>query len=178
MIPFAYYSENAQNSGLLNCWIVSSLLHWKWHVLLILGRLISRSNVFNNLYFVSLRVQRVLKGSVPKRMHRHMRLLFHTSHMLHHHQRRHQHQCLPVSFNVKTGRKYVVYVKKVATGRYVAIAQPDVYTKKVRKAAKKLLCQNCGKFRVKNDINLNMNDFNFQEFKLNGFKKEVCCTIS
>ena len=41
------------------------------------GRLISRSNVYNSLYFVSLRVQRVLKGSVPRRMHRHMRLLFH-----------------------------------------------------------------------------------------------------
>merc|ERR1719270_2313224 len=63
------------------------------------GRLISRSNVYNSLYFVSLRVQRVLKGSVPKRMHRHMRLLFHTDSNFHtsshgdkssapHHQRR------------------------------------------------------------------------------------------
>ena len=33
-----------------------------------------------------------------------------------------------------------------ATGRYVAVAQPDVYTKKVRKAARKLLCQKCGKW--------------------------------
>lgn len=74
-------------------------------------------------------------------MHRHMRLLFSSTSS--EDQRRH-HQCLPVTFNVKTGRKYAVYVKKVATGKYVAIAQPDVYTKKVRKAAKKLLCQNCG----------------------------------
>ena len=43
------------------------------------GRLISRSNVYNSLYFTSLRVLKVLKGSVPKRLHRHMRLLFHTS---------------------------------------------------------------------------------------------------
>jgi len=137
------------------------------------GRLISRSNVYNSLYFVSLRVQRVLKGSVPKRMHRHMRLLFHTESNFHtsshgdkssapHHQRRrlnhnsrtaatdsksqsggHRNHCQPVSFDVKAGRKYAVYVKKVATGRYVAVAQPDVYTKKVRKAARKLLCQKC-----------------------------------
>jgi len=157
------------------------------------GRLISRSNVYNSLYFVSLRVQRVLKGSVPRRMHRHMRLLFHhTDSKLHpsrdtsrdpkfhtssygdtpSHQRRrpnnhnsrghggnaaasantastgaqsgsHRNYCQPVSFDVKAGRKYAVYVKKVATGRYVAIAQPDVYTKKVRKAARKLLCQKC-----------------------------------
>jgi len=119
------------------------------------GRLISRSNVYNSLYFVSLRVQRVLKGSVPKRMYRHMRLLFHTSSLggdkpthhqrrrLNHNSRGHRTHCQPVSFDVKAGRKYAVYVKKVATGRYVAVAQPDVYTKKVRKAARKLLCQKC-----------------------------------
>jgi hypothetical protein len=112
------------------------------------GRLISRSNVYNNLYFVSLRVQKVLKGSVPKRLHRHMRLLFHTSSTkMSDHQRASQSQsnrhCLPVNFDVRTGRKYVIYVKKVSSGRYVAIAQPDQYTRKVRKAARKLLCQNC-----------------------------------
>ena len=128
--------------------------------LILAGRLISRSNVYNSLYFVSLRVQRVLKGSVPKRMHRHMRLLFHTDSPKHHSAaaRLHRHRikagtssgnsvspCRPVTFEVKTGQKYAIYVKKVEMGRYVAVATPDTYTRKVRKAARKLLCQNCRK---------------------------------
>jgi len=110
------------------------------------GRLISRSNVYNSLYFTSLRVLKVLKGSVPKRLHRHMRLLFHTSYPSDKHQQHHQrsrHPCLPVSFDVKMGRKYVIYVKKIGVGRYAAIAQPDVFNKKTRRAARKLLCPNC-----------------------------------
>eukprot|EP00093_Oithona_nana_P013376 13376.XXX_446359_449275_1 [CDS] Oithona nana genome sequencing. len=110
------------------------------------GRLISRSNVYNSLYFVSLRVQRVLKGSVPKRMHRHMRLLFHTDSPKHHTGTSSGNSvspCRPVTFEVKTGQKYAIYVKKVEMGRYVAVATPDTYTRKVRKAARKLLCQNC-----------------------------------
>ena len=128
--------------------------------MILAGRLISRSNVYNSLYFVSLRVQRVLKGSVPKRMHRHMRLLFHTDSPKHHSAaaRLHRHRikagtssgnsvspCRPVTFEVKTGQKYAIYVKKVEMGRYVAVATPDTYTRKVRKAARKLLCQNCRK---------------------------------
>ena len=128
--------------------------------MILAGRLISRSNVYNSLYFVSLRVQRVLKGSVPKRMHRHMRLLFHTDSPKHHSTaaRLHRHRikagtssgnsvspCRPVTFEVKTGQKYAIYVKKVEMGRYVAVATPDTYTRKVRKAARKLLCQNCRK---------------------------------
>ena len=121
--------------------------------LILTGRLISRSNVYNSLYFVSLRVQRVLKGSVPKRMHRHMRLLFHTDSPKHQRHRRIKagssgnsvSPCRPVTFEVKTGQKYAIYVKKVEMGRYVAVATPDTYTRKVRKAARKLLCQNCRK---------------------------------
>ena len=151
---------------------VSPSFFWFWGVsvekmkaderlwLILAGRLISRSNVYNSLYFVSLRVQRVLKGSVPKRMHRHMRLLFHTDSPKHHSTaaRLHRHRikagtssgnsvspCRPVTFEVKTGQKYAIYVKKVEMGRYVAVATPDTYTRKVRKAARKLLCQNCRK---------------------------------
>ena len=69
-------------------------------------------------------------------------------HMTSHHQRSRHHPCLPVSFDVKMGRKYVIYVKKIAVGRYAAIAQPDVYSKKVRRAARKLLCSNCGMFFI------------------------------
>ena len=57
--------------------VVSKQFHQHLSIWIFSGRLISRSNVYNSLYFVSLRVQRVLKGSVPRRMHRHMRLLFH-----------------------------------------------------------------------------------------------------
>ena len=41
------------------------------------GRLISRSNAYNNLYFVSFRVLKVMKGRVPKKMRKHIRLMFH-----------------------------------------------------------------------------------------------------
>ncbi len=54
-------------------------------------------------------------------------------------------KCMPVSFDIKNGRKYLIYVKKVSTGRYVAVATPDLYTRKSRKVARKLLCKNCGK---------------------------------
>ena len=76
----AYYFTTIQTSQ-NRLRSVSELSQYHFSTLLISlvfsGRLISRSNVYNSLYFVSLRVQRVLKGSVPRRMHRHMRLLFH-----------------------------------------------------------------------------------------------------
>ena len=89
-----------------------------------------------------------------------MRLLFHTDSPKHHSTaaRLHRHRikagtssgnsvspCRPVTFEVKTGQKYAIYVKKVEMGRYVAVATPDTYTRKVRKAARKLLFQNCRK---------------------------------
>ena len=95
-----------------------------------------------------------------------MRLLFHTDSPKHHSAaaRLHRHRikagtssgnsvspCRPVTFEVKTGQKYAIYVKKVEMGRYVAVATPDTYTRKVRKAARKLLCQNCRK-QQKNSI--------------------------
>lgn len=80
-----------------------------------------------------------------------MRLLFHTDSPKHQRHRRIKagssgnsvSPCRPVTFEVKTGQKYAIYVKKVEMGRYVAVATPDTYTRKVRKAARKLLCQNC-----------------------------------
>ena len=83
-----------------------------------------------------------------------MRLLFHTDSQASHRHQRHRRikdssanvsPCRPVTFEVKTGQKYAIYVKKVEMGRYVAVATPDTYTRKVRKAARKLLCQNCRK---------------------------------
>ena len=87
-----------------------------------------------------------------------MRLLFHTDSQASHRHQRHRRikdssanvsPCRPVTFEVKTGQKYAIYVKKVEMGRYVAVATPDTYTRKVRKAARKLLCQNCRKSHLK-----------------------------
>jgi hypothetical protein len=44
------------------------------------GRLVSRSNVYNSLYFASFRVLRVVKGRLPARLRKHIRLLFKAEH--------------------------------------------------------------------------------------------------
>ena len=77
LVPELFTSELSQSH--LKTVSELSQYHLRNHLISLVfsGRLISRSNVYNSLYFVSLRVQRVLKGSVPRRMHRHMRLLFH-----------------------------------------------------------------------------------------------------
>ena len=60
--------------------------------------------------------------------------------------------CRPVHFNIRPGKKYLFYVKKVSAGRYVSVAIPDPLNRKSRKASKKLLCPNCGKqLCLKND---------------------------
>ena len=44
------------------------------------GRLISRSNTYNSMYFASVRVHgRVFKGKIPMKSQRSIRLLFHTA---------------------------------------------------------------------------------------------------
>jgi hypothetical protein len=40
------------------------------------GKLISRSKVYHGLYFVSFRVINLLKGKLPKKLRRHIRLMF------------------------------------------------------------------------------------------------------
>ena len=61
-------------------------------------------------------------------------------------------KCRPVHFNIRPGKKYLFYVKKVSAGRYVSVATPDPLNRKSRKASKKLLCPNCGKqLFLKND---------------------------
>ena len=44
----------------------------------ILGRMISRSNTYNSMYFVSVRAIQVPKGKIPRRQRSNVRLLFHT----------------------------------------------------------------------------------------------------
>ena len=76
-----------------------------------------------------------------------------TSHRWHHrggdtqHHRRNGmvQKCRPVHFNIRSGRKYIFYVKRVSAGRYVSVAIPDQLNRKSRKISKKLLCKNCGK---------------------------------
>ena len=57
-------------------------------------------------------------------------------------------KCRPVHFNIRSGRKYIFYVKRVSAGRYVSVAIPDQLNRKSRKISKKLLCKNCGKLWV------------------------------
>ena len=41
--------------------------------------MISRSNTYNSMYFVSVRAIQVLKGKIPRRQRSNVRLLFHTA---------------------------------------------------------------------------------------------------
>ena len=83
-------------------------------------------------------------------------------------------KCMPVSFDIKNGRKYLIYVKKVSTGRYVAVATPDLYTRKSRKVARKLLCKNCGKTLIWKNL------WNVPNFKTSPDRREIDlqCTFS
>lgn len=108
--------------------------------ILVQGRLISRSNDFNSLYFVSFRVLKVLKGKLPRKLRRHVRLMY---------QQENEDEKVnplcefPVKFDVKANRKYLIFIKRLGPARYVAIAKPEVWTKDVRRIAKKTLCEGC-----------------------------------
>ena len=54
-------------------------------------------------------------------------------------------RCRPVPFNVRPGRRYIFYAKKVSAGRFVPVAIPDVAIKKTRKLVRKLTCKDCGR---------------------------------
>ena len=62
-------------------------------------------------------------------------------------------RCRPVPFNVRPGRRYIFYAKKVSAGRFVPVAIPDVAIKKTRKLVRKLTCKDCGKFHLILDSN-------------------------
>ena len=56
--------------------------------------------------------------------------------------------CPPVQFNVKSGRKYLVFVRNLRSpGRYIATAKPEVVRRKSLREAKQILnCKNCGEY--------------------------------
>ena len=103
------------------------------------------------MYFVTMKVQQVFRGKLPKKLRRNLRLLFHTpfsTHFRHQRQQRASGQCLPMPFHVRTGRKYLVFVKKVSPGRYAPVTRPELMSKKLRRQTKKLLCKSCCESRT------------------------------
>ena len=112
------------------------------------GAMVSRTNTYKNLYFVSFKVFRVLKGKIHQQLHGHLRLLFQTESRRKSHNRKGPGGCPPIPFNVRSGRRYLVFVRELATrpGRYLATAAPDTLRRKsVREAKQMLNCRYCGK---------------------------------
>eukprot|EP00094_Tigriopus_californicus_P006743 TCALIF_06494-PA protein Name:"Protein of unknown function" AED:0.14 eAED:0.14 QI:250/0.66/1/1/1/1/4/54/290 len=109
--------------------------------ILVQGRLISRSTGFNSLYSVAFRVLKVLKGKLPRKLRRHVKLMY---------QQEDEDEKVnplcefPIKFDVKANRKYLIFIKRLGPARYVAIAKPEIWTKDVRRIAKKTLCEGCG----------------------------------
>ncbi len=133
------------------------------------GVMVSRTNTYKGLYFVSFKVLRVLKGRIHRQqLAGQVRLLFQTqppattvgiggnmdgynnnsSSLVGGGQRSgglRGNACPPVPFNVRTGRKYLIFVRKLALGRYVAVVEPELVRKKTRKAVRRTFCPGCGK---------------------------------
>ena len=94
------------------------------------GTMVSRTNTYKGLYFVSFKVLRVVKGRLHPQLYGHIRLLFQT-------EGRHSaplrgNACPPVPFNVRSGRKYLIFVKKISVGRYVGVAEPELVREEVK----------------------------------------------
>lgn len=116
------------------------------------GAMVSRTNTYKGLYFVSFKVFKVLKGSIHRQLTGQVRLLFqsHTKGRRSKGGHRRGH-CPPVPFNVKSGRKYLIFVKQIkSAGRYAAVAEPEEVRKKtVRALRQSLACHKCGKLTVR-----------------------------
>ena len=85
------------------------------------GAMVSRTNTYKGLYFVSFKVIKVVKGRLHPQLNGHVRLLFQTEQFSSSNRRagggggRRQlkgNACPPVPFNVRSGRKYLIFVKK------------------------------------------------------------------
>ena len=113
------------------------------------GAMVSRTNTYKSLYFVSFKVFRVLKGSIHRQLTGQVRLLFQST--VGRRGKRRQSlrpgSCPPVPFNVRSGRKYLIFVKQIkSAGRYAAVAEPELVRRKSLKAARQsLACPKCGK---------------------------------
>ena len=111
------------------------------------GAMVSRTNTYKSLYFVSFKVFRVLKGSIHRELAGQVRLLFRSNSARRSRRSRRPANCAPVPFNVRSGRKYLIFVKQIKTaGLYAAVAEPEIVRKKTLKAARHGLgCPKCGK---------------------------------
>ena len=111
------------------------------------GAMVSRTNTYKNLYFVSFKVFRVLKGHIHQQLQGHIRLLFQTESRRTNYKSKTIKNCPPVPFNVRSGRKYLVFVKNlVSPGRFIAVAKPEVVRRKSMREVKQILsCDFCGK---------------------------------
>lgn len=109
--------------------------------------MVSRTNTYKSLYFVSFKVFRVLKGSIHRQLTGQVRLLFQST--VGRRGRRRPSvrpgSCPPVPFNVRSGRKYLIFVKQIkSAGRYAAVAEPELVRRKSLKAARQSLgCPKC-----------------------------------
>lgn len=112
------------------------------------GAMVSRTNTYKGLYFVSFKVLKVVKGRLHPQLQGHVRLLFQTEQLPPSRgggrPELRGNACPPVPFNVRSGRKYLIFVKKLSVGRYVAMAEPEVVRKKTRKALLRTFCPGCG----------------------------------
>ena len=106
-----------------------------------------RSTSYNGLYLSSIRILRVLKGKVPQRLRRHVRLVFRQGgdggdRRARRSRRRRCEQ--PVRFDVRSGRKYLIFLERLGAARYAAVARPAAWSKQTKRAAKRVLCKGCG----------------------------------
>ena len=111
------------------------------------GAMVSRTNTYKNLYFVSFKVFRVLKGHIHQQLQGHIRLLFQTESRRMNYNSKTIKNCPPVPFNVRSGRRYFVFVKNLLSpGRFIAVAKPEVVRRKTMREVKQILsCDYCGK---------------------------------
>ena len=119
------------------------------------GAMVSRTNTYKNLYFVSFKVFRVLKGKIHQQLQGQLRLLFRTEPgRPRSGGSRGPRGCQPVPFGVRSGRRYLVFVKSLrAPGRYIAVAKPEAVRRKSLREVKHILtCRHCGKLIL--DTNL------------------------
>ena len=80
----------------------------------------------------------MMKGKVPKRLRRHLRLVFRQE------DDRNRPCEHPVRFGVRSGRKYLMFLERLGPARYAAVERPAKWSKHARRVGKKILCEGCG----------------------------------
>ena len=97
------------------------------------GAMVSRTNTYKGLYFVSFKVIKLVKGRLNPQLNGHVRLLFQTEQLNRFREGGGGRQlkgnaCPPVPFNVRSGRKYLIFVKKE---RFQIIKKQNKQTKAI-----------------------------------------------